>query len=208
VLRTQVRSRYSSAQETGHGEELYEQFNKILIPTDGSENTKARDRPSLELARAMGAEVTAFVRGRSGVVRQLPHDATVVSIYLSSRRREGGVDYVVNEGAKVGRQGRAQGRGVQPGKKIVDEAENYDLVVMGTLGRTGISKLLLGQRGRKGDQVRSLPSAGSGPSPPRRMRDDYGRTVRPTTLSPPRYPVQERRAQAHGQAQPDRWCPS
>ena len=31
-----------------------------------------------------------------------------------------------------------------PSEKILDECKNHDLVVMGTLGRTGISKLLLG----------------------------------------------------------------
>jgi len=51
---------------------------------------------------------------------------------------------VVNEGQKLGVNVTPKVVEGSPAKKIVDEAENYDLVVMGTLGRTGISKLLLG----------------------------------------------------------------
>jgi nucleotide-binding universal stress UspA family protein len=120
-------------------------FNKILIPTDGSENTKAAIAQGLELARAMGAEVTALYVVDQASFVNFPMDATVVSIYsLLEKEGKEAVDYVVNEGAKVGVKVEPKVVEGNPAKKIVDEAENYDLVVMGTLGRTGISKLLLG----------------------------------------------------------------
>lgn len=120
-------------------------FNKILIPTDGSENTKAAIAQGLELARVMGAEVTALYVVDQASFVNFPMDATVVSIYsLLEKEGKEAVDFVVNEGAKVGVKVEAKVVEGNPAKKIVDEAENYDLVVMGTLGRTGISKLLLG----------------------------------------------------------------
>jgi nucleotide-binding universal stress UspA family protein len=120
-------------------------FNKILIPTDGSENTKAAIAQGLELAKAMGAEVTALYVVDQASFVNFPMDATVVSIYsLLEKEGKDAVDYVVKEGEKAGVKVEAKVVEGNPAKKIVDEAENYDLVVMGTLGRTGISKLLLG----------------------------------------------------------------
>ena len=120
-------------------------FNKILIPTDGSENTKAAIAQGLELARVMGADVTALYVVDQASFVNFPMDATVVSIYsLLEKEGKEAVDFVVSEGAKVGVKVEPKVVEGNPAKKIVDEAENYDLVVMGTLGRTGISKLLLG----------------------------------------------------------------
>jgi nucleotide-binding universal stress UspA family protein len=120
-------------------------FNKILIPTDGSENTKSAIAQGLELAKAMGSEVTALYVVDQASFVNFPMDATVVSIYsLLEKEGKEAVDYVVREGEKAGV--KVEGKVVEgnPAKKIIEEAENYDLVVMGTLGRTGISKLLLG----------------------------------------------------------------
>ncbi|OPY29805.1 MAG: Universal stress protein [Methanomassiliicoccales archaeon PtaU1.Bin030] len=120
-------------------------FKRILIPTDGSENTKAAITQGLELARVMGSEVTALYVVDQASFVNFPMDATVVSIYsLLEKEGKDAVDYVVNEGQKLGVKVTPKVVEGSPAKKIVDEAENYDLVVMGTLGRTGISKLLLG----------------------------------------------------------------
>lgn len=121
------------------------EFKRILIPTDGSENTKAAITQGLELARVMGSEVTALYVVDQASFVNFPMDATVVSIYsLLEKEGKDAVDYVVNEGQKLGVNVTPKVVEGSPAKKIVDEAENYDLVVMGTLGRTGISKLLLG----------------------------------------------------------------
>jgi nucleotide-binding universal stress UspA family protein len=133
------------------------EFKKILIPTDGSENTKAAITHGLELARLMGAEVTALYVVDQASFVNFPMDATVVSIYsLLEKEGKEAVDFVVKEGEKTGV--KVHGKVVEgsPAKKIVDEAENYDLVVMGTLGRTGVSKLLLGSVAER--VVRLAPS--------------------------------------------------
>ncbi len=120
-------------------------FGKILIPTDGSEYTKAAIAQGLQLAKLTGAEVTAmYVVDQTSFVN-FPMDSTVVSIYsLLEKEGKDAVDYVKSEGEKMGVIVKAVVEEGSPVKKIVDASKDYDLLVMGTLGRTGISKLLLG----------------------------------------------------------------
>ena len=120
-------------------------FKKILIPTDGSEYTQKAITQGLEIARVMGAEVTAlYVVDQTSFVN-FPMDSTVVSIYsLLEKEGQDAVDHVVEEGAKVGVKVTPLVQEGSPVKRIVELAKDHDLVVMGTLGRTGISKILLG----------------------------------------------------------------
>jgi nucleotide-binding universal stress UspA family protein len=120
-------------------------FKKILIPTDGSENTKAAIAKGLELAKTMDAEVTAlYVVDQTSFIN-FPMDSTIVSVY-SMLEKEGkeAVDFVKREGEKMGVKVTIKLQEGSPSRKIVDESKFHDLVVMGTLGRSGISKLLLG----------------------------------------------------------------
>ncbi len=120
-------------------------FSKILIPTDGSEYTKAAIAQGLQLAKFTGAEVTAmYVVDQTSFVN-FPMDSTVVSIYsLLEKEGKDAVDYVKQEGDKMGVKVKIVVEEGSPVRKIVDASKEYDLIVMGTLGRTGISKLLLG----------------------------------------------------------------
>ncbi|KQM11284.1 universal stress protein UspA [Methanomassiliicoccales archaeon RumEn M1] len=120
-------------------------FKKILIPTDGSEYTKKAIEQGLEIAKVMDAEVTAlYVVDQTSFVN-FPMDSTVVSIYsLLEKEGQDAVDYVVEEGAKKGIKVSAEVQEGSPVKRIIDVAKDHDLVVMGTLGRTGFSKILLG----------------------------------------------------------------
>lgn len=120
-------------------------FKNILIPTDGSEYTKAAIGKGLELAKLMGADVTAlYVVDQTSFIN-FPMDSTVVSVY-SMLEKEGkeAVDFVRTEGEKMGIKVATSIMEGSPSRKIVEASANHDLVVMGTLGRTGFSKLLLG----------------------------------------------------------------
>ncbi len=121
------------------------QFKKILIPTDGSEYTKAAIEQGLDIAKLMNAEVTALYIVDQTAFVNFPMDSTVVSVYsLLEKEGNDAVDYVKREGEKRGIKVTGIVDEGSPSKKILDECKNHDLVVMGTLGRTGISKLLLG----------------------------------------------------------------
>ncbi len=121
------------------------QFKKILIPTDGSEYTKPAIEQGIYLARLMNADVTAlYVVDQTSFVN-FPMDSTVVSIY-SVLEKEGNdaVEIIKKEGERNGVKVETKVVEGSPYRKIIEEAKDYDLVVMGTLGRTGMSKLFLG----------------------------------------------------------------
>mgnify|MGYP000882012978 FL=1 len=125
-------------------------FKKILIATDGSEYTKKAIAQGLEIARLMDAEVTAlYVVDQTSFVN-FPMDSTVVSIYsLLEKEGKDAVDYVVAEGEKVGIKVTGLVQEGSPVKKIIETAKEHDLIVMGTIGRTGFSKILLGSVAEK-----------------------------------------------------------
>jgi len=120
-------------------------FKKILIPTDGSDNTKEAIVKGLEMAKIMDAEVTALYIVDQTSFINFPMDSTIVSVYslLEKEGREA-VEFVKSEGAKLGVKVATKVEEGSPARKIVDASRMHDLVVMGTLGRTGISKILLG----------------------------------------------------------------
>jgi nucleotide-binding universal stress UspA family protein len=120
-------------------------FKKILIPTDGSEYTKAAIGKGLELAKLMSADVTAlYVVDQTSFIN-FPMDSTIVSVYsLLEKEGKDAVEYVKAEGAKTGVKVDAIVEEGSPVRKIVEASRAHDLIVMGTLGRTGMSKILLG----------------------------------------------------------------
>ena len=120
-------------------------FKKILIPTDGSEYTKAAVSMGLEMAKAAGAEVTAlYVVDQTSFIN-FPMDSTIVSVYsLLEREGQEAMEFVKKEAEALGVKVTTRIEEGSPSRKIVEISAEHDLVVMGTLGRTGISKLLLG----------------------------------------------------------------
>ena len=120
-------------------------FKKILIPTDGSEYTKQAIARGLEIAKLTGGEVTAlYVVDQTSFIN-FPMDSTIVSVYtLLEKEGKEAVEYVRKLGQEMGVKVNTKIEEGAPSRKIADESKDFDLIVMGTLGRTGISKLLLG----------------------------------------------------------------
>ena len=113
-------------------------FNKILVPTDGSEYTKAAVRKAMELAKLSGGKVTALYVLDQTILTNMPMDTT-----LEKEGKEA-VDFVRDLGAQESVEVEVVIKEGTPVKVILDESANYDIIVMGTLGRTGMSKLLMG----------------------------------------------------------------
>jgi len=116
-----------------------------LIPTDGSEYTKAAVRMGLEIAKASEAEVTAlYVVDQTSFIN-FPTDSTIISVYtLLEKEGEEALEYVKQEAERLGVKVTPRIEEGSPSRKIVELSSEHDLIVMGTLGRTGFSKLLLG----------------------------------------------------------------
>ncbi len=125
-------------------------FEKILVPTDGSEFTKHAVDKALELAKLSGGKVTAlYVLDRS-IYANSPMDTAVINVY-DTLEKEGSyaTSYVAEKAKEMGVNVEEKLVEGVPAKVILQESEAYDIVVMGTLGRTGISKLLMGSVAEK-----------------------------------------------------------
>ncbi|WP_292461666.1 universal stress protein [Methanolobus sp.] len=121
---------------------------KIMIATDGSENAINAIDCGIGLAKANGAEVKAIYVIPSDNIPVMLSDLWVKA--LDDKLKEEGLkatEYVVAAG-------KSQGVDVEPfvinakttRDGIIDFARenNIDLIVIGTLGRTGFSHVLLG----------------------------------------------------------------
>ncbi|WP_375137158.1 universal stress protein [Halostella litorea] len=122
-------------------------YDRILVPTDGSEGVERAIEHAVDLAAAHGASVHAVYVVNSASYGTIPMETSW----------EGIADVLRDEGESALERVRtlAENRGVavetalldgSPSKEIVRyaEAEGCDLVVMGTHGRGGIDRLLLG----------------------------------------------------------------
>lgn len=118
---------------------------KILIATDGSDYTKEAVSRGLNLAKVFGAKVTAlYVVDQTSFV-SFPMDSSIVSVYsLFENEGKRAVEEVVEEGKALGVDVTPMIVEGSPTKKIVEAAADFDLVVMGTLGRSALSKLFMG----------------------------------------------------------------
>jgi len=122
-----------------------EEIRKILIATDGSDYTKEAVSTGLKLAKVLGADVTAlYVVDQTSFVN-FPMDSTVVSFYsLLENEGKRAVEDVKKEGEAIGVKVDTVVAEGSPTRKIVEMAANFDLVVIGTLGRSALSKLFMG----------------------------------------------------------------
>jgi nucleotide-binding universal stress UspA family protein len=124
-------------------------YKRILIATDGSDKSKIAAEEGLELAKALGAQVIALNVINEVViasaVRQLGADRKDVE---SKLEKAGGkaVDELKAMGAKMGVNVDTIVRIGAPANTVIDTAgaEKADLIVMGSHGESGASKLLIG----------------------------------------------------------------
>ena len=125
--------------------ERLDDMKKILIATDGSDYTKEAVSRGLYLAKVLGADVTAlYVVDQTSFV-SFPMDSSIVSVYsLLENEGKRAVEEVVEEGKALGINVTPLIVEGSPTKKIVEMAADFDLVVMGTLGRSALSKLFMG----------------------------------------------------------------
>ena len=124
---------------------MVEEFRRILIPTDGSEYTMLAARKGVGLARLLGAKVTAIYVVDEGAFSAIPPDSLVTDV-LNILEGEGlrAVGQVREIGEEIGVDVETRIVRGTPAREIVEAAEDHDLIVMGTLGRTGLSHFLLG----------------------------------------------------------------
>ncbi|AGB48549.1 universal stress protein UspA-like protein [Methanomethylovorans hollandica DSM 15978] len=133
-----------------------EMYKKIVIATDGSENAKNAALSAIEIARIAGAKIYAL-----NALPDIPHlsyfgvpiepskgVSPVEKDFEINLETDGkkALDVVVEMGKKAGVEVEAVMVKGHPGSAIINFAEknDIDLIVMGTLGRSGIDRVLVG----------------------------------------------------------------
>ncbi len=120
-------------------------FQKILIPIDGSVYSDAAIDKATELAKIAGSELTLFFTIDTSIYT---HTAASSSLSNLEHILKMEMDEVLKAGEeKVKDAGLTcktrYSEGI-PGKEICEISGEYDLIIMGTAGRTGIKKMILG----------------------------------------------------------------
>ena len=135
-------------------------YKKILIATDGSEPSKEAEDHGLMLAKICGASVTALY------VEEINIPTAMVGDYLFFVEEQ--IEELEKAGKKivedVVKKGEKMGVTVTPllveghaAHEVIEHAKDYDIVVMGTIGRSGLSYLLTGSVAEKVVRHASVP---------------------------------------------------
>lgn len=124
-------------------------FRKIMVATDGSEFVRRAVDTAIEIARMSEAKLYAvYVIASGGLSIGYPKDVGWEKATFEYFRAEGeeATAYVENSGETANVEVESVLLEGSPADEIVDFAEKngIDLIVMGTLGRTGINRFLLG----------------------------------------------------------------
>jgi nucleotide-binding universal stress UspA family protein len=121
-------------------------YKKILVPTDGSEFAKKAQMHALFLAKVSGAEIIGVSVTENNFVQGLPLDDEVYQLnqVLNERSEENlkEFDKLNEDNVKIShiiREG-------SPAKVILEVAkdENVDLIVMGSSGKSGFDRFIMG----------------------------------------------------------------
>ena len=127
-------------------------YRNIVIATDGSENTQNAISHGIEIAKLTGANVFALhvVDTPSMISENWTIDQ---NLFYEMIKGEG--EKILSEVKKLGEDSGVEIKGIllegHPSNEITDFAEKnkMDLIVMGTLGKTGFDKFLLGSVAEK-----------------------------------------------------------
>jgi nucleotide-binding universal stress UspA family protein len=122
---------------------------KILCAVDDTENSKTAITLAAELANAMGAELTALAvnelvggHGRGGIAAYLWEDADLKRVLDSATvaAKKAGVSEPKTASVKS--------RDVARAIVVFAEDNHFDHIVVGTGGKSGVSRLMLGSVSR------------------------------------------------------------
>ena len=121
-------------------------YERILVPTDGSEFAKKAQQHALFLAKVSGAEILALSVTENNFVNGLPLDDEICQInqVLNERSEENleEFDKLNEDGLKITQMIREG----SPAKVILEVAkeEEIDLIVMGSSGKSGFDRFIMG----------------------------------------------------------------
>jgi nucleotide-binding universal stress UspA family protein len=135
-------------------------YEKILIATDGSEYSKNSIDYGLELAKNTGAKVYVIYVIDTAAFASIPMDAAWESMYALLKEEGDKATRYVAEKAEAERleveRNTVEGH---PAEEIIKYADknSINLIVMGTLGKSGLDRFLLGSVAEKVVRTSKIP---------------------------------------------------
>ncbi|MGM0404778.1 MAG: universal stress protein [Thermoplasmatota archaeon] len=127
-----------------------ESYKKILIPTDGSKANSIAVEKGLSLARLLGAKAKILFVVDTTTFIDLPPDDLVTNITSHMKNKgEDVLDDIEERADEVGVDIERSVKEGHPAEVIIEESSESDIIVIGTHGRSGFSRLLLGSTAEK-----------------------------------------------------------
>jgi len=126
---------------------MTKEFGRILVPADGSEVAKKAAKKALALAKSLDTEVVAMHVINIGlyVYQTEPVYPTEIPLQeLIQKEAQTYLDEIVTLGEQMGIAVSLKLVEGHPAEEIIQEAHEDDLIVIGSKGRTGLDRLLLG----------------------------------------------------------------
>jgi nucleotide-binding universal stress UspA family protein len=135
-------------------------FERIMIATDGSKHSERAAEVGIELARLSGGAITIVYVADTGRLSHLPEDMALASIRdLLIREGEDATSYVDEMAKRAAVPSTKMVVEGNPGEELLklSSESGFDVVVMGSVGRTGLDKFLLGSVAEKVVRNSKLP---------------------------------------------------
>jgi nucleotide-binding universal stress UspA family protein len=127
-------------------------FEKILVATDGSEHGLRAAKVALELGKISGGKVTALYVADTERTAHLPDDMLLFSMReLLLKEGKEAVEVVEKLAEEKGVAFESVVIEGHPSNEIIDYAKKAGMkvIIVGTVGRTGLDKFLLGSVAEK-----------------------------------------------------------
>ncbi|MCK4937627.1 MAG: universal stress protein [Methanosarcinales archaeon] len=127
-------------------------FKKIVVATDGSENSVNAVKHAVEVARISEASLSAMYVVDTGVFASIPVDMAMGDMYeMLKKEGDDAVKKVEDIAHAAGIEIESFNVEGHPAEEIIKISENVsaDLIVMGTLGKSGLDRFLLGSVAEK-----------------------------------------------------------
>ncbi len=135
-------------------------YKKILIATDGSEYTKNSIDYGIDLAKNTQAKLHAIYVIDTAAFASIPMDAAWESMYeLLKQEGDEATRYVAEKAEAEGLEVEKLTVEGHPAEEIIKYAEknSMNLIVMGTLGKSGLDRFLLGSVAEKVVRASKIP---------------------------------------------------
>jgi nucleotide-binding universal stress UspA family protein len=137
-----------------------ELFQKIVLATDGSEYSANVVKYAIELAKISEAKIYAIYVVDTGVFTSIPMDVAWTNMY-ELLKQEGNVATNQVESEAMADNIEVESITVEghPAEEIIKLAEDKsaDIIVMGTLGKSGLDRFLLGSVAEKVSRTSKIP---------------------------------------------------